>query len=118
LGLIEDFFCEIDSKWEPESPRVTLRVIGSGALMLQKDYVRGTKDSDILETLDLGQQVQARLLSLAGKGSDIHQRRKLYLDLVPNGIPFLPHPAQWKEVPQLASLVLLRSWSWMSWMSL
>ena len=35
------------------SAKVRLRVIGSSALMLQTDYARGTKDSDVLETADL-----------------------------------------------------------------
>lgn len=33
--------------------------------------------------------------ALAGKGSRLHQRHSLYLEIVPNGIPFLPHDPLW-----------------------
>jgi hypothetical protein len=47
-----------------------LPIIGSAALMLQADYERGTKDSDVLETSELAGATGERLLLLSGKGSD------------------------------------------------
>ena len=51
---VDDFFRELDGLWTslPEE-RIRLPIIGSAALMLQVDYARGTKDSDILETAAL-----------------------------------------------------------------
>ena len=51
---IENFIVAIDQAWTGDpGPKILLRVIGSTALMLQADYVRGTKDSDVLEAADL-----------------------------------------------------------------
>jgi len=35
--------------------------------LLQTDYVRGTKDSDVLETIDMAPEVKQALLALAGE---------------------------------------------------
>lgn len=44
----EDFFREIDRAWRgPRDAKIELRVLGSAALMLQTDYVRGTNDGDV-----------------------------------------------------------------------
>lgn len=52
MTLIEQFLAELTQRWShPSNP--TLRVIGSTALMLRTDFVRGTKDSDVLETVAL-----------------------------------------------------------------
>ena len=88
---IEGFFKAIDNHWvQPAPGKIRLGVIGSAALLLQTDYDRGTKDSDILEALDLTSGIKRGLLELAGQGSDIHKRHRLYLDFVPSGLPFLP----------------------------
>jgi hypothetical protein len=63
--------------------------------MLQIEYERGTKDGDVFETIDLTRETQAQLLVLAGPGSAIHVRRKLYIDIVTNGVPFLAHVPRW-----------------------
>jgi hypothetical protein len=92
MSEIEEFFREIDRQWEPAQPgRIPLRVIGSGALFLQTDYRRATKDGDVLETLQVTGAVKEKLAALAGKRTPLHKRTGLYLDIVIPGLPFLPH---------------------------
>jgi hypothetical protein len=93
---IETFLLDIDRGWNLDSAaRIPLQILGSSALMLQADYQRGTKDSDVLETAQLTSDTKTRLLELAGKGSSLHQRHKLYIEFVPNGLPFLPQIPDW-----------------------
>src|SRR5258708_37810277 len=99
VTLIDDFFRDIDASWMRSSERVNLRLIGSTALMLQTTYSRGTRDSDVLETSDLSAAVKAELLLLAGEGTVIAQRHHLYVEIVSNGIPFLPHGPLWHRHP-------------------
>jgi len=54
--------------------------------MLQTAYQRGTKDSDVLETIDLSAETKDRLLAVAGAGTELHRRRRLYLEIVANGM--------------------------------
>jgi hypothetical protein len=64
---LEKFIVAIDHAWVAGSaPKILLRVIVSTALMLQVDYIRGTKDSDVLEAADIPPEIKAQLLSLAG----------------------------------------------------
>lgn len=91
----EDFFCELDDLWDLPGPPIPLRIIGSAALMLQTDYERGTKDSDILETPALGPAITARLRVLAGQSTTLHKRHRIYLDIVPVALPFLPTDPLW-----------------------
>lgn len=89
---IETFFREIDRAWEAtQSDKIPLQVIGSGALFLQTDYSRTTKDGDVLETLQVTAELKEKLTKLAGKRSPLHKRTGLYLDIVIPGLPFLPH---------------------------
>lgn len=102
MPIIEDFFRDVDEAWSwPTTPRIPLRLIGSTALFLQTSYVRGTKDSDVLEMHDLTRETKDRLLQLAGPRTKIHERRRIYLDIVRNGIPFLPLSARWHPVTAL-----------------
>jgi hypothetical protein len=102
VQAIREFFVEIDGQWPRDATqRARLSLIGCGALMLQASYERGTKDSDVFETTDLTDQTKQRLIALAGPGSELHHRRKMYVDIVANGIPFLPHPPVWHPVPAL-----------------
>lgn len=89
--MIEEFLAKIEERWQPtgEEP-IPLRIIGSFALFLQTDYVRGTKDADILEINDLPKKVWEQLETIAGKGSDLARSHRLYIDLVGPGFPFLP----------------------------
>jgi len=102
VSLIRDFLRDLDRAWTPAaSPKVPLRIIGSTALMLQASYERGTKDSDVLETVDLGADIRARLEAIAGQGSKLHVRHKLYVDIVSGGLPFLAQSPRWVDVPDL-----------------
>jgi hypothetical protein len=99
---VEDFLFAIDRVWEGETAtRIPLRVIGSTALMLQVDYVRGTKDSDVLKAASLTPEIQAHLLRLAGNGTPLATKHRMYLDLVPGGLPFLPLVPKWNKVDDL-----------------
>lgn len=98
----EDFFREIDRAWRgPRDAKIELRVLGSAALMLQTDYVRGTNDGDVLETASLTGEIKSMLLAMAGKGTRIHQRHGIYLDVVAGGLPFLPHPPRWLPLAEM-----------------
>lgn len=99
------FFQDIDLCWgTPREEKLRLRVIGSTALMLQTDYLRGTKDSDILETTELATEDKRRLLELAGKESNVAKQYRMYLEIVPNGLPFLPQSPLWHPLPDLSPL--------------
>lgn len=102
MSIIEDFLLDLDARWTwPMPSRIPLRVIGSTALMLQTAYSRGTKDSDVLETIDLSAETQQRLLAAGGAGTELHARWRLYIEIVGNGIPFLPWPARWHLLDKL-----------------
>ncbi len=79
-----------------------MKIIGSAALMLQADYERGTKDSDVLETAQITLEIKERLLALAGKGTDISKRFRLHLDVVANGLPFLPQKPLFHEASSMS----------------
>lgn len=89
--MIEEFIAKIEERWEPtgEEP-IPLRMIGSSALFLRTDYVRGTKDADILEINELPKEVWEQLKTIAGKGTGLAKAHRLYIDLVGAGFPFLP----------------------------
>jgi hypothetical protein len=98
VALVHDFFREFDSGWTgAERSKIRLSIIGCSALMLQTGYERGTKDSDILETRDLTDPIKKRVLALAGRGTDLHKKFGMYIELVPNGLPFLPQVALYHE---------------------
>ncbi|MBX3249372.1 MAG: hypothetical protein KF901_19500 [Myxococcales bacterium] len=61
MKLVERFLAELARAWDREE-RPRLQVLGSTALMLRTDFVRATKDSDVLRTLDLHEAVSERLL--------------------------------------------------------
>lgn len=85
----EAFLKDLDGQWKGPG-KVRLPIIGSAALFLQTNYDRGTKDSDVWETPALTQEVKEGLLKAAGKGSPLHHKHRIYLDIVINGLPFLP----------------------------
>jgi hypothetical protein len=88
---ISDFLKDVDRRWAPISDqKIRLRIIGSAALMLQTGYERGTKDSDVLETDWITQDIKAQLLQLGGPDSELYERHRIYIDVVSRGIPFLP----------------------------
>jgi hypothetical protein len=102
VSLIRDFLRDLDRAWTPTaSSKIPLRIIGSTALMLQASYERGTKDSDVLETVDLDADVRARLGAIAGQGAKLHARHKLYVDIVSGSLPFLAPSPRWMDVSDL-----------------
>ena len=102
MTAFEHFFREIDSSWKwPAADKIVLRVLGSAALMLQSDYERGTKDGDVLETAQLTEEIQVRLVRLAGRDSALHTRHRIYIVMA--AIPFLPQVPQWNSMPKLGA---------------
>jgi hypothetical protein len=98
---IRRFFAEIDAHWVPNAGPVQLRLIGSTALMLQAPYDRATTDSDILEGAHLDGPTRSQLLDIAGPGTEVHRRHGMYVQIVSEGIPFLPQVPHWRTVPDL-----------------
>lgn len=98
---IEQFFLDLDARWGKAEPKLALKVLGSGALMLQANYLRGTKDSDVLGVEPVRGAIQEKLQNLAGKGSHLHDLHHFYLDVVPPGLPFLPHPPRFVPLDSL-----------------
>jgi hypothetical protein len=102
--MFEAFFQEVDRAWRWPSPgKRRLRILGSAALMLQTNYQRGTKDGDVLQTVDLTDDVRSQLLLVAGRDSPLYARRRCYLDIVPNGLPLLPQVPRWHPLPGLSA---------------
>lgn len=99
---IELFLQDIDARWPATESRIPFRVLGSTALMLQTNYIRGTKDSDVLGVDPIIGQVAEALLSLAGKDTPLHREHQVYLDVVGSGVPFLPRPPKWNLVEALS----------------
>lgn len=100
MKVIEEFFRELDHEWKSgQEGKVTLFVIGSGALFLQTDYERGTKDSDVLETPEISPDISKRLRALAGRGSPLFKKYQVFLDIVRSPIPFLPQTPIFHPVP-------------------
>lgn len=102
---VERLLQEIDSVWRgPVAEKTRLNVIGASALLLQTQYRRGTKDGDILETADLKEIAKRELLRLAGKNTPLHARHRVYIDIVANGVPFLPRGPRFHRVEALTTL--------------
>ncbi len=101
MTVIEEFLREIDGAWGPSTEKIGLRVIGSTALMLQTSYHRGTKDTDILETDELTDEIRTRLLELAGHETAIYKRRHIYVDVVRRAIAFRRQNTLYIPLPSL-----------------
>jgi hypothetical protein len=100
MQRIAEFFTAIDAAWSSTS-KVRLLIIGSGALMMQTDYVRGTNDGDVLQTSELSAEHAEQLRGIAGRGTAFHNKHGMYIDIVDNGIPFLPRVPLFHAVPSL-----------------
>jgi hypothetical protein len=99
---LEAFFQDIDRGWRGSpAAKIPLRVLGSVALMLQTNYTRGTNDGDILETASVTGNTKNLLLAMAGRGTPLHTRHGIYLDIVASGVPFLPAGPRWLAQPAL-----------------
>jgi hypothetical protein len=106
MSVVSDFLGDIDHRWSwPQPGKIPLRVIGCGALLLATDYQRGTKDSDVLETIELSADTKRRLTELAGKGTTLDIRRGMYIDIVSSGLPLLPHEPDYRPHDQLNTLL-------------
>lgn len=94
MNPAQSLLAELAARWA--QPPVTLKVIGTSALALRVGYLRGTRDADVLETLDPA--ASAHLLHLAGPDSELALRWRVYVELVGRGLPFLPMGPQWHPV--------------------
>ena len=106
MPLVSDFLKDVDRQWSASAPapeKTRLRIIGCSALLLQADYARGTKDSDVLESAELPVETKLRLLALAGEGTKLHIRHKHYIEFVPGGLPFLRQTPRWHEQVSLSA---------------
>lgn len=103
MSFIDEFFKDIDACWPlpTKGEKIHLRIIGSTALMLQTDYRRGTKDSDVLETTELTGDTKDHLLALAGSGTPLYVRHRLYIEIVQQALPFLPQIARYHSLTEL-----------------
>lgn len=101
MKLVEQFFRDLDHEWKSGQGKITLLIIGSGALFLQTDHDRGTKDSDILETSEISPEVSERLRAIAGRGSPLFKKHRIFLDIVRAPIPFLPQKPIFHDIPSL-----------------
>ncbi|HEX6242784.1 MAG TPA: hypothetical protein VFZ61_17850 [Polyangiales bacterium] len=63
------------------------------------DHHRATKDSDILEAIELYDDTKRGLVALAGKKSAMHTRHRTYVEIVRQGLPFLPQRPAWRSYP-------------------
>lgn len=103
----ETFLQDLDRLYAHQKPagatKVGLRILGSVALMIQTDYVRGTKDGDVLESVLINQTLKQALLGLGGKGTALANRNGIYLDFVASGILFLPHASVFYPLLELSA---------------
>lgn len=106
MTSVELLLRDIDAQWKQSASGAKLRLnlIGCGALLVQTQYSRGTKDGDVLETVELDLSIRNRLLELAGEKTALHKRHRIYIDIVANGLPFLPHSPKYHAVASLAGL--------------
>jgi len=99
MSQVEDFFNDLDRSWPlGAGAPVTLRLLGSTALILQTSFQRGTKDGDILETDQITVEIESALLAIAGKDTAIHRRHRMYLEFLSAAFPFLPFDPLWHAV--------------------
>lgn len=97
---VEALLQEVDRLWSPSGEgRVALRILGSTALILQTDYRRGTKDSDVLETAHLDAARKRQLLHLAGRDSALHTKHGVYIEILAPAFAFLTEDPAWVRLP-------------------
>ncbi len=93
MDRVESFLRDLDARWTGVGNPIDLKVIGASALTLQLGYERGTQDTDVLEV----EGVTKDLLEIAEKGSDLHRRHNLYLQVVGEAILFLPQKPNFQK---------------------
>lgn len=100
----EALLLDIDRVWKSGgSPKVTIRILGSMALMLQTDYERGTKDGDILYAPPVDEAVKDQLLALGGRDTPLAKRHRVYVDVVANGLLMMPAQPDYVPLPGLSA---------------
>lgn len=83
--------------------RFSLQLVGSTALFAQTSWVRGTRDGDAVRTWAFDASLAERLLTLAGPGRPIARHAGVYLELVGQGVLFLPGEPRWRKWSSLRS---------------
>jgi Nucleotidyltransferase of unknown function (DUF6036) len=108
MSAIEEFLRDVDRSWRvpTESTKIRLDIIGASALRLQTELTRGTKDSDVLQTNQLTDEIQAALIELAGVDTALHGKHRLYIEVVSQGVPFLAHAPKWHELAELSASLM------------
>lgn len=100
--MIESFLKDMDRVWKKkEEPPLPLKVIGGSSLILQYNYGRPTKDTDIIEVKELTDEIKKKLKRLAGKDSHLCKKHHLYIDIVFRALPFLPPEPIFYPLPRL-----------------
>lgn len=99
------FLTDLAQQWI--GPPVTLHIIGATALALQMSLPRRTNDADVFEVAQLDKTTHSQLLALAGPNTVLATRHGMHVQIVGNGIPFLPRPPRWHLVPLLDAPALL-----------
>lgn len=97
---------ELDKRWKPKQTeeKIALKLIGRSALLLQLSSLGGgTKDSDVIETDKITPAISNKLKEIAGKNSVLHKKYRLYLDIVPAALPFLPMTPIFHEAEYLCN---------------
>ena len=88
---------DIRANWARTSSP-TLDILGASALVLQQRHHRTTRDADVLRTTSLDGADEAHLLELAGPGRRLAVRHGIYVEILGNGVPFLPHEPDWRSL--------------------
>jgi hypothetical protein len=91
--MARQFLTDLAQLWS--GPAVRLHIIGATALALQMPLPRRTRDADVFELVAFDPATRDELLGLAGRGTALAARHGMYVEIVPNGIPFLPRPPRW-----------------------
>lgn len=55
----------------------------------------------MLETADLVGETRTRLEQHAGRGTEVHRRHKIYIEIVARGLPLLPRAPKWLDMTDL-----------------
>lgn len=108
MSAAVDFFRALDERWAKTSGgALELKIVGAGALVLLTGLNRGTRDNDVLETEQVG-AASKPLLDIGGPKSDLAKRHGLFIELVPQGMPFLPQRPRYLTPPGLEALSVIR----------
>jgi hypothetical protein len=97
MRAVERLLVDVSNAWQLDA-RPTLKFIGCSALLLRTNYDRGTKDGDVLQTAALDSKSREHPLALAGKGTALAYRSRVYIEIVGSGVPFLPQSPKWHPV--------------------